>query len=219
MDHCGGFSHSPATAPVAVIMSHIRDLWFTEGQPTDRHGHGMRWKARWIERDGREHCKCFVRKVDAEQFLSVKERARIRAELLLAADGDGIDPSGYYVYLLWAVPEDAKPLYVGSSGNILSRLGSHLGSTAKRSQVGWVTLIRCTSEKAMLRREGELIRKYRPEWNKDIPLANGRRLRINGLDVAPPSGPELAEDEDWQRLKAEIRRATARARTRAAQRT
>jgi GIY-YIG catalytic domain len=200
-------------------MSHIRDLWFTDGQPTSRHNHGFRWKACWIDADKKEHCKSFARKIDAEQYLAVKEQARIRAELLLAADGDGIDPAGYYVYLLWAVPEDAKPLYVGSSGNILSRLGSHLGSTAKRSRVGWVTLIRCTSEKAMLRREGELIRKYRPEWNKEIPLANGKKLRVNGLDVAPPSGVELAEDESWQRLKAEVHRATARARARSAQRT
>jgi hypothetical protein len=53
----------------------------------------------------------------------MKEKLRIRTELL-ASDGDGIDPCGWYVYLLWVVRDDDKPVYVGSSGNILARLGA-----------------------------------------------------------------------------------------------
>jgi len=45
--------------------------------------------------------------------------------VVLASIG-GIDPTGYYVYLLWAVQDDDTPLYVGASGNILQRLGAHL---------------------------------------------------------------------------------------------
>ena len=149
-------------------MSHIGDMWFTAGQPTARYGRGKRWKARWTGPEGQERAKCFDRRVDAQQFLAMKEKLRVRAELL-TADGDGIDPAGYYVYLLWGVQGDDVPVYVGRSANILHRLGNHLGDAGKRAGVGWITLIRCTSEMAMVRREGELIRKYRPAWNKHIP--------------------------------------------------
>ncbi len=154
-------------------MSHIRDLWFTRGEPTVRNGHGKRWKAAWTDAEGRERARCFDRKTDAQQFLAMKEKLRVRAELL-ASDGDGIDPAGFYVYLLWAAGADDVPVYVGRSGNILARLGTHLGNPEKRAGVGWITLIRCTSEAAMVRREGELIRKYRPAWNRHIPSEVGR---------------------------------------------
>ena len=75
-------------------MSHIRDTWVTrDGRQTARFGHGKRWRARWTGPDGIERGKSFARKIDAEQFLAMKEKSRVRAELL-AADGDGIDPSG-----------------------------------------------------------------------------------------------------------------------------
>ena len=157
------------------MSGHIQDLWYAPGRRggkprrTVKHGKGRRWKARYLDPDGRERSKSFTRKADGEEFLAIKARARVRAELQLAHDNTGIDPAGYYVYLLWETPDDGKPLYVGCSGNILSRIGSHLHYVGKRSRIGWVTLIRCTSEQAMLRRETELIRKYRPEWNKRVP--------------------------------------------------
>jgi hypothetical protein len=129
-----------------------------------------RWLAVWLGADRSERTKSFARRTDAEQYLVMQEKLRIRAEPL-TTDGDGIDPAGYYVYLLWEVQGDAVPVYVGRSGNILHRLGAHLGDNGKRARVGWVTLVRCTSEAAMIRRERELIRKYRPEWNKHIPAA------------------------------------------------
>jgi len=150
-------------------VAHVKDLWLTrDGRETAKYGKGRRWKATWREPDGTERAKCFAKRIDADQFLAIKEKLRVRAELL-ASDGDGIDPSGWYVYLLWEVAGDDTPVYVGCSGNILARLGAHLGNSAKRPRVGWVTLIRCTSEKAMLAREAQLIRRYRPEWNKRIP--------------------------------------------------
>jgi GIY-YIG catalytic domain len=145
-------------------MSYIRDLW----KDPARNGRGKRWRATWKDPDGIERAKCFDRKIDAQQFLAMKEKLRVRAELL-TTDGDGVDPAGFYVYLLWGTQADDVPMYVGRSGNILLRLGQHLGNTEKRAGVGWITLIRCTSEMAMVRREAELIRKYRPAWNKQIP--------------------------------------------------
>lgn len=194
-------------------MSDVQDLWLSAGpdgrdRPTKRHGRGVRWKARYIAPDGSEGSKCFARKTDAEQFLAIKEKARIRAELL-ASDGDGIDPNGFYVYLLWELEGDEAPVYVGASGNILSRLGTHLGGAAKRSRIGRITLIRCTSQKAMLRPEDELIRKYRPTWNKDIPLAEGGRER-NGQAAAP--GAAADPDREWHQLVRSVRQAGQRAR-------
>lgn len=156
-------------------MARIKDLWMNaDGTKTRRHPdnggnpNAKRWQAEWKASDGSRPTRTFRKKTDAEQFIAMKEKLRVRIELL-ASDGDGIDPGGYYVYLLWEVRDDEIPVYVGSSGNILARLGDHLGDSAKRSRVGWVTLVRCTSERAMLRREAELIRRYRPEWNKRIP--------------------------------------------------
>lgn len=146
------------------VMAHVEDRWKRDG----RRGTGLRWRARYAGPDGRERSRSFARKADAEAFLAMQEKSRVRAELL-TSDGDGIDPAGFYVYLLWGVRGDASPVYVGSSGNILARLGTHLGNVGKRAGVGWITLVRCTSREAMLRREAELIRRYRPAWNKQIP--------------------------------------------------
>jgi GIY-YIG catalytic domain len=159
-------------------MAHIRDRWFrtvtrpdgTHGrEQSAQHGRGRRWQVRYLDADYRERSKSFDRKVDAETFHALKQRARIRADLL-TADSDGIDPGGYYVYLLWEVRDDDKPVYVGSSGNILGRLGAHLADSRKRPQIGWITLIRCTSERAMLDRENVLIRRYRPGGTRRSPL-------------------------------------------------
>jgi hypothetical protein len=62
-------------------MSHIRDTWVTkDGRQTPRFGHGKRWRARWTGPDGIEHGKCFARKADAEQFLAMEEKSRVRAD-------------------------------------------------------------------------------------------------------------------------------------------
>ena len=90
---------------------------------------------------------------------------------LFASDGEDFDPAayaGFFVYLLWKARGDDKPMYVGSSHNILGRINGHLH--ARGGRVGWITLIRCADEAAMLKREGELIRLYRPQENRSIPL-------------------------------------------------
>jgi integrase len=37
--------------------------------PSASHGRGMRWRARYVDEDGREHSKRFTRKVDAQQWI------------------------------------------------------------------------------------------------------------------------------------------------------
>jgi integrase len=78
------------------MSGHIQDLWFSPGpdgkdRPTGRRGTGRRWKARYLDPDGRERSKAFARKVDAEKFLTT-----IGADLLR---GTYLDPDAGKVTL------------------------------------------------------------------------------------------------------------------------
>ena len=55
----------------------VEDRWFktvrdAQGNatkvPTSRHGKGMRWLARYVDDQGREHSKAFGRKTDAQKL-------------------------------------------------------------------------------------------------------------------------------------------------------
>jgi hypothetical protein len=105
----------------------------------------------------------------ADRYVRHARQAEERAEAAL----DGLvmqhldlqmDPNGYYVYLLWGIEED-RPLYVGQSTNIFSRLGSHMNDPVKRARVRRVMVIGCKTERQMDSTELRLIRKYRPELN------------------------------------------------------
>jgi hypothetical protein len=73
-----------------------------------------------------------------------------------------IPTRGFCVYVLWA---DTTPLYVGSSQNVLARVGSHLGEAAKRRAVTRVTITRYETRGAMLDAERALIERYNPPLN------------------------------------------------------
>jgi integrase len=82
-------------------MGHIQDLWYSPGpggedQPTARHGHGKRWKARYLDPDGRERSTAFARKIDAEKFLTEIEHSKIV--------GSYLDPDAGRVTLRSRVP-------------------------------------------------------------------------------------------------------------------
>lgn len=51
--------------------SGVEDLWTSKrtGEPTRLHGQGKRWRARYVDDDGREQTKRFTRKRDAEAWL------------------------------------------------------------------------------------------------------------------------------------------------------
>lgn len=51
--------------------SGVEDLWTSKrtGEPSKLHGQGMRWRARYVDDDGREQTKRFPRKRDAEGWL------------------------------------------------------------------------------------------------------------------------------------------------------
>ena len=71
--------------------SGVEDLWHISGQPatganrSKRYGRGKRWRARWVDPEGREKSKAFDRKVDATKYLE-----RVSAQMVR---GDYIDPA------------------------------------------------------------------------------------------------------------------------------
>jgi integrase len=82
-------------------MAHVQDTWYSPGpdgedRPTARHGHGRRWKARYLDPDGRERSKAFARKVDAEKFLTEVEHSKLA--------GSYLDPDAGRVTLRSRVP-------------------------------------------------------------------------------------------------------------------
>lgn len=106
----------------------------------------------------------------AEHHAVVRQRVHDReaAQLATLVNGitkEGLDPFGYYVYLLWPDKDAAKPVYVGQSRNLFSRLGSHMTDPAKRYKVYWVTIVRCKDEDSMNRVEEDLIRHHCPPLN------------------------------------------------------
>lgn len=84
------------------MAGHVQDLWFAPGprggkpQPTARHGSGRRWKARYLDPDGRERSKSFARKADAERFLTEVEHSKL--------EGSYLDPDAGRVTLASRIP-------------------------------------------------------------------------------------------------------------------
>lgn len=107
----------------------------------------------------------------AEEFWRSRvSRAYARGTELTAAlssgiKKDGINPRGWYVYILWPGKDAEKPLYVGRSSNIFARLGSHMNDPQKRYDTWWVSIIECNGETDMCETEGRLIGHYRPRLN------------------------------------------------------
>ena len=48
----------------------VEDRWYkSNGEKTTRYGVGMRWRARYVDDQGREHSQSFARKVDAQRWI------------------------------------------------------------------------------------------------------------------------------------------------------
>lgn len=56
-----------------------------DGEPSAANGKGLRWRARYVDEEDREHAKGFRRKVDAQQWLDTEVTAKF-------ATGTYIDP-------------------------------------------------------------------------------------------------------------------------------
>lgn len=106
---------------------------------------------------------------DAEDYIGGLMERLERAEDVADLQNDNLtpdyklDPRGDFVYIL----RDGigEPIYVGSSSNLLSRLGAHMDNRVKRSATVMVEIIRCPDRDNMLHTERFLIQKYRPQFN------------------------------------------------------
>jgi hypothetical protein len=67
-------------------MAHVEDRWFRtirgpdgtrHKERTARHGSGQRWRARYLDPDGRERNRSFDTKIRAERFLTEVEHSKI----------------------------------------------------------------------------------------------------------------------------------------------
>lgn len=113
----------------------------------------------------RLHLLGAAERLERRESMTVVAERRAEAELRQFSVHDidrTFEPRGWFVYLLLAGEE---VLYVGSSRNVLARLGDHLSSPEKRLHVTRVRLIRCHNRAAMLRAETRLIRAWLPKWN------------------------------------------------------
>jgi hypothetical protein len=93
--------------------------------------------------------------------------------LASAISTEGIDPHGWYVYLLWPQKGADKPIYVGRSTNLLQRLGAHMSDWERRYATKWVSVISCPTEQAMEITEDKLIARYQPQLNIQGIRASG----------------------------------------------
>lgn len=63
-------------------MAHVEDRWYRmvdgERVATKRHGNGLRFRARWIDPDGRERAESFRLKGDAERKIAAVEGDKLR---------------------------------------------------------------------------------------------------------------------------------------------
>jgi integrase len=56
----------------------VEDRWTrADGEPSARHGQGLRWLARYVADDGRERTKSFARKVDAQRWVDEQTAALV----------------------------------------------------------------------------------------------------------------------------------------------
>lgn len=98
-----------------------------------------------------------------EDGILIKRQERVTSHALEHLTRDGLDPHGYFVYVL--MKADGSALYVGQSTNVLARLGAHMGDREKREQTALVRIYKCETFHEMSALEIELIKKLQPELN------------------------------------------------------
>ncbi|MFN7244700.1 MAG: tyrosine-type recombinase/integrase [Dietzia cercidiphylli] len=65
----------------------VEDRWYrTDGTPTAAHGNGSRWRARWVDVDGRECSKSFATKTAAQQHVDSVSASLVRGDYIRPDD-------------------------------------------------------------------------------------------------------------------------------------
>jgi integrase len=113
------------------MSGHIQDIWYSPGprggrpRPTAKHGTGKRWKARYLDPDGRERGKSFTRKKAAEDFLTEIEHSKNRGTYL-DPDAGRITVAGrmpYWLSTLTCDPTTVALITARVSRHIIPVLG------------------------------------------------------------------------------------------------
>lgn len=138
----------------------------------ERTRHGT-WRVRWREA-GWQKARTFPTEHEAIAF---DETRRLRSDagdrdraLRLGQLIDGavivgtIDPRAHHVYVLWG-DDRGRPLYVGQSRQVLTRLSSHMQDPQKKIHVRHITVLRCVDDPAMCELERSLIDRHQPPFN------------------------------------------------------
>jgi hypothetical protein len=106
------------------------------------------------------HCTGLRAQRRAASLLGKRRRVE-PGDAIRSVASELFDPNGFFVYLLWGDDPD-RPIYVGQSRDVLSRMGTG----TRRFAVKNVQWIRRESKEAMDELERSLIRLYQPPENK-----------------------------------------------------
>jgi integrase len=97
-------------------MAHVEDRWFrtvrepgrgTRRERTARHGRGSRWRARYLDPDGRERGRSFPTRVLAERFLTEVEHSKL-AGTYRDPDAGRVSLRKYAAGWVQGYPEDSS---------------------------------------------------------------------------------------------------------------
>jgi integrase len=82
----------------------VEDRWYTsKGEQGARFGVGMRWRARYVDDDGRERSKMFGRKIDAQQWLDNDVTAKFATGTYIAPEVGRVTVAA--VYASWSAAQ------------------------------------------------------------------------------------------------------------------
>jgi len=82
----------------------VEDRWTKgNGEPSTRYGVGMRWRARYVDDEGREHNKMFARKADAQAWLDTDVTAKLASGTYVAPAAGRVTVAA--VYASWSASQ------------------------------------------------------------------------------------------------------------------
>jgi integrase len=82
----------------------VEDRWHkSNGDRTARYGAGQRWRARYVDDDGREHAKAFQRKIDAQHWLDNEVTAKLATGTYITPEAG--EATVATVYASWAASQ------------------------------------------------------------------------------------------------------------------
>jgi hypothetical protein len=121
---------------------------------------GYRIRMKWFALN--EYMNAAMERIDIQEVRRDDAIAEVTRNLQSVNIADAFNQQGFFVYLL--IGHHDKPIYIGQSTNILSRLGSHMSGN-KRELTSKVQIIRCRNKKSMNLTESILIKQHQPMLN------------------------------------------------------